>query len=253
MGAWVAFFVTMGIPRIHLHPHLESALGSREAASASRSGGPRVLVFGASSVVGEGLNRPGQERVGAVLAQLGTSSVEVWAKDAGMMTDILVMEAEALRTPADAVILYLTFNDAMNPSADSIGAALISKKGLGMMRAFYDSSSWMTSNFKLNGTRYEAQVSTFVSHAQQAGARVILVGEPSADSILYGGVDHGVTLYHRVLQDVANTRNAEYLDFPGLLMPIRDDILFVDQVHLNRHGHQLLAERLHAMLARDPR
>jgi lysophospholipase L1-like esterase len=58
--------------------------------------------------------------------------------------------------------------------------------------------------------------------------------------------------FQDALAEVARQRGAEYVDFPHDLLERRDDFLFVDFVHLNRHAHALLAGRLNQVIAHPP-
>jgi lysophospholipase L1-like esterase len=255
-ACWLGFFAVMAIANFQPRPlepdgHGVPGDGIVRPPSAIDPGARRVLVFGASGVLGEGLTAPERERFAAQLVGPGSVpiAVEVWARGGALMKDVLAMQEEALRRPADVVILYMTFNDAINPADASLWDALTGMNGFGMIGAFYDSASWMADHFARTGPLYEDKVSTFVTRAQRAGARVILVAEPSADYVTYRDGAHGISRFHSVLQRTASAQGAAYIDIPRELFNARDDFLFVDSVHLNRHGHRILSEHLNAALA----
>jgi lysophospholipase L1-like esterase len=255
VGPWMAFFLGLGAPAPHTGPQLprmEGVPAHRVTDGTGATARPRVLVFGASTVVGEGLANPAGERFVELLSPGPSGQVETWAVDAGMMKDMLRMETEALRQPADVVVLYLTFNEAMNPSGGSLFDSLFSLKGIRMLQHYFDSSRWMSDHYAVKGPLYESMVDTFVVRAQQAGARVLLVGEPCADYILYADMGHGIVKYHELLRTIARRHGAAYIDFSSDLLSRRDDLVFVDAVHLSALGHRLLAARLNAALAPTP-
>ena len=118
-----------------------------------------------------------------------------------------------------------------------------------MMHAFHDSADWTRRNFQRRGLDFTAQLERVLAAARAAGAAIILVGEPCADQVLRDDEDHGIALYHQEMERLAAAPDVQYVDFPGLLMERRSDFLFVDSVHLNEHGHRLLADALAGPIA----
>jgi hypothetical protein len=143
----------------------------------------------------------------------------------------------------------------MHLIADDVWGPLMGRNVfIRQINALYDSADWMSYTFSTGkGLQYGADVSTFTTRANQAGARVVLVDDVCADQILYGDAEHGMEKFQDVLAEVARRDGAEYVDFRRDLLERRDDFLFVDYTHLNEHGHALLAARLNQVLANTTR
>jgi lysophospholipase L1-like esterase len=206
----------------------------------------RAVLFGASTAIGEGLQNPPESVFPHLLNKRfeGRVTVETWAKGAAALDELLKYEQLALETPAALAILYFTFNGAMYPQQGSLGEAIFRMNGMKMLRSFYAPSDWMKRVYQSDAVAFEQSVREFVKVARNRGAKVLLVTEVCADQILYRDQDHGIRFFHRAIEKVAKEETAEFLDLTGAFIDARDEVVFVDPVHFNRYGHEILADKI---------
>jgi hypothetical protein len=206
---------------------------------------PRVVVFGSSTAKGEGLSDPDHETFAGRLAVLleGEARVELHARKGATLAELMPLTEEALAEPADVVVLYSTFNDAMF-SDGSLGETLLLGGVFDLYRLSYDSSALMTRNHSSYRKLYEERVRAFVRRAKVAGARVLLVGEVGADQVIFPKAVHGLDLFYGSMARVAAEEGEAFLDVATDLRARADDILFIDAMHVNALGHCHLARSI---------
>ncbi len=88
-----------------------------------------------------------------------------------------------------------------------------------------------------------------VRTARGRGLSVVLVKEPMLEVVYHAGRWASVGPFYPVLDEVAAAEGAQVLDpIPGFVAE-RDELLFMDDVHLTPQGHRRMAEALLSMLA----
>jgi len=245
---WVAFDKnqpTMPLPIPNTYSHIYDAYNAMDISRPNR-----VLIFGASTVHGDGLLDPLDENFVHLLRRYFKEQVsfEIWADSGAIMDDILSWEEEALTQPADLVILYYTFNEGMNRTNKSFLKAFFEANIFSMLKSFYSNSDWMRENHKRLGLVFENKVTQFTTLAKSRNAEVILIGEVCAEYVIYEDYRHGIRLYHNSLAKVAQQEGCIYIDMAQDFFTARNSLLFVDSVHLNSHGHKILAKKIAAAL-----
>ena len=210
----------------------------------------RVVVYGSSTAIGEGLRDPDVEGFAGRLDQLlgDSAHVELRAMRGAPLRRILEMQREEPLDSADLVLLYTTFNDAMF-SNGKLANTLFEGKGFKAYRYSYDASDFMAQNYRGYHEKYESLIRTFVQTAKQSGARVLLIGELCADQVIYHRREHAIKKFYRSLQNVAESEDSAFFDASLDFEKYRDDVLFIDAMHLNERGHCLLAKSVYPVVA----
>jgi lysophospholipase L1-like esterase len=204
-----------------------------------------VVVYGSSTAFGEGLRDPSSEGFPALLARRlgGAAKIESKASRGAAMRSLLRRQQETPDAGADLVLLYSTFNDAMFADGsfwDTIAAGRL----FDLYKFSYDPSNFMRDNYAHYRPKYEERLAAFVSAAKQRGAKALLVGEVCADQVMYARRDHAIRLFYDSQRAVAEREAATFLDVSEDFYAHRDDVLFIDAMHLNARGHCLLADSL---------
>ena len=210
----------------------------------------RIMIYGSSTAQGEGLAHPDTESFGGLLRrQLGAGAVvDIKAKAGAALNGILQIQ-EREKTAADLVILYSTFNDAMYANG-SLLDSLLAGRVFDLYKYSYDASDFMRANYARYRDKYESRLRAFVQRARASGAQVLLVGELCADQVLYARRDHGIYLYYQAAKTAAEQAGGMFLDASEDFFAHRDDILFIDAMHLNARGHCLLADSIYPIINR---
>jgi lysophospholipase L1-like esterase len=239
--------------KTRLHPEPDNThrrIASRQASAGAAPVERKVAIFGSSTAAGVGLEDRATRPFFALLArQFPAAAIELRAGPGVVMNDVLAWERATPLARGDLAVLCLTFNEAMARSERRLAPALLHDNGLQMLASFHHSSDWMKRNWGVGGEAYRRSTTAFASDAAARGAAVVLVGEPCAEPTIYADRRHGAFGYYDVLRDVARREGALYLDAPAAFIERRDDVLFVDAVHLTERGHQLLAALLAPVIA----
>ncbi len=88
-----------------------------------------------------------------------------------------------------------------------------------------------------------------VRMARARGLDVILVKEPMLEVVYHAGRWASVGPFYPILDEVAAQDGAVVLDPVPRMVELRDELLFMDDVHLTPQGHRRMAEALLSVLA----
>lgn len=204
----------------------------------------KIVIYGSSTAAGEGLADPTAERFGGILQRWLTDKAVVEVKASGGATLNGILETEkSTAGRADLVILYSTFNDAMFSNGNLL-TTLAGGRVFDLYKFSYDASDYIAANYRNYQPAFEQKVRRFIENAKVSGAQVLMVGELCADQVLYRRSAHAITRFYRSMKKIAAEEKCEFLDLSSGFFSLRDDVLFIDAMHLNETGHCHLAAAL---------
>jgi hypothetical protein len=204
---------------------------------------PRLFVIGASTVAGQGLLNPSVDSFICILKEhfKDLLVVDHRGRHGAGIDNLIEMIKETDLRKGDIVVSYLTFNESLY-TQNLMLKYLISSLYIKNNDAFgFSFSEYMKDSFEEYGDTFGQKLKTLLKEINSSGAIIIFVEESSADQIIYNDSSHGLSRYQETMEKIADETGAMYIGFGDKLIDSRDDFIFVDPVHLNAHGHYLLA------------
>ncbi len=228
------------------------------------SGRARVVAFGGSTTGGAFQNDDLREFYPALVEQRLSGGVEVLNQGVGGWTTFHIRRYAADHLAAlepDVVSLYVGHNDLLTPAPAPYETLYAAWQGGGVLRSLSDSlgrfRSYQGLRYLLVALRPGAQrvavpldhahenLKAIITQAESLGAKVVLASEGLAP-------DPGpLQRYFRMMEALAVASPAvSFVDTASMLHDASEGPLFVDDCHLTRRGHAVVADALSNELRR---
>ena len=224
----------------------------------------RVVAFGGSTTGGAFQNDDLREFYPALVEQRLSGEVEVLNQGVGGWTTFHIRRYAADHLAAlapDVISLYVGHNDLLTPAPLPYEALYAAWQGGGVLRSVSDGlgrlRAYQGLRYLLVALRPGAQrvavpvdhardnLQAIVAQAEAVGAKVVLATEGLAPD---PGPLQG---YFRMMEQLADASpTVSFVDTASLLHDASEGPLFVDDCHLTRRGHALVADALATELRR---